>query len=128
MRQFNYTIAGLMASVLLVAVGFAALKSTWVELKTAVQVSYSPWLLEQVQTDNIESVTFRGLQIHGLLREPAVFKASNEAEAQRLTRFATSIPTTQDLNDLIRTLGSPLAPGTDGPRRGTQPRVMVESS
>jgi cell division protease FtsH len=52
---------------LILLVGFALIFWQFVP-KTHIQVEYNPWFLDRVKEDNVKSVVFEGVEIHGELR------------------------------------------------------------
>jgi cell division protease FtsH len=67
--------------------------------KTEIQVQYFPWFIEQVESDNIKSISFQGLEIRGELRERRPYSTPSGATTQ-VTRFYTYAPS----EDLIATV------------------------
>jgi cell division protease FtsH len=65
--------------------------------KTQVQVLYHPWFIEQVEHDNIKSISFQGNEIRGELRQVQPYTAPTGASTQ-VRRFYTYAPS----EDLIR--------------------------
>jgi cell division protease FtsH len=51
---------------LLLIMGFALIFWQFAP-RDEVAVSYSPWFLDQVDTDNIQSLTIEGIEVHGVL-------------------------------------------------------------
>ncbi len=70
--------------------------------KNEISVTYSPWFLEQVKSDNIESLVTDDLLIRGKLRKKAMF-LSGESGAQpvEVTKFTTSFPAKEMIKPLI---------------------------
>ena len=97
----------------------------WNPFKAEIRVSYYPWFLEQVDTDNIESITFQGREASGKLRTPDKdYKASPSATAQTVTHFVTTIPTEDALDRVLNALQGDAVPATGEPRK-TPPNVVV---
>jgi cell division protease FtsH len=65
--------------------------------KTEVQVLYHPWFIEQVENDNIKSISFQGNEFRGVLRHPQPYVTPTGASTVVL-RFYTYAPS----EDLIR--------------------------
>jgi cell division protease FtsH len=99
----------------------------WNPFRAEVRVSYYPWFLDQVNTDNIETITIQGSEARGKLRTPDEdYKPTDSAKAQTVTHFVTTIPTEDQLDKLLATLQSPTIPGTVPPEpRDNPPRVEV---
>ena len=97
----------------------------WNPFRAEVRVSYYPWFLDQVNGDNIETITIQGSEARGKLRTPDEdYKPGDNAKAQTVTHFVTTIPTEDQLDRLLAVLQSPTVPGTDTPRENP-PRVEV---
>src|ERR1700735_694335 len=59
--------------------------------KNETSVNYSPWFMEQVHNDNIESLATEGLVIHGKLRKETPYTSPEPGAApQKVNRFMTS--------------------------------------
>ena len=81
----------------LLVIGLLALIFWQFVPKAEVQVLYHPWFIEQVDNDNIKSISFQGNEFRGELREPQPY--STAAGASRLVkRFYTYAPS----EDLIK--------------------------
>ncbi len=96
----------------------------WNPFKAEVRVSYFPWFQNQVDYDNIESITFQGYEARGKLREPdKKYKASDSAKEQTVSYFVTTIPTDDQLDQLMGKLKGPIVPATGKPRENPPPRI-----
>ena len=60
--------------------------------KTEVQVLYYPWFMEQVERDNIKSISFQDREIRGELREkqPYTTPSGTNTPVQKFTTYAPS--------------------------------------
>ena len=99
----------------------------WNPFKAEVRVSY-PWFMDQINGDNIESITFQGNEARGKLREPdKEYKASENAKPQTVTYFVNTIPTEDQLDKVFGLLLADTLPGkepgTTVPRTLPRPRV-----
>src|ERR671915_2649543 len=57
------------------------------EPESRVRVPYSPFFLQQVNTDNVEEITSQGTDIEGTFKRRVTF-----GDAEPTTRFRTEIP------------------------------------
>jgi cell division protease FtsH len=89
--------------------------------KNEVLVNYSPWFLDQVDTDNIESLSTQGVEAHGKLRVPKRYAANREAKVQDVTNFVTYFPSEQSIDPVIQKLR------TNEPKPGNA-KVRIETS
>src|SRR5690348_4691300 len=70
-----------------------------------VQVNYSPWFLDQVQNDNIESITIEGLTARGKLRRETEYLASpKDTKPQSVREFLTYFPSEQSVDPIVQKL------------------------
>src|SRR4051812_27238164 len=76
---------------------------TWVLTgKNETSVNYSPWFIEQVKNDNIESLTTEGLVIHGKLRHETPYNPPDPGAApQKVSRFTTSFASEDQIKPVI---------------------------
>ena len=81
----------------LLVIGLLALIFWQFVPKTEVQVLYHPWFIEQVENDNIKSISFQGNEIRGELRQVQPYTAPTGASIP-VRRFSTYAPS----EDLIR--------------------------
>ena len=62
--------------------------------KTETAVTFSPWFMEQVHADNIESLSTEDLTIHGKLRTEALYHRPDlQNQPEKVTKFTTTSPT-----------------------------------
>src|SRR5262245_28916347 len=91
--------------------------------KTEVQVRYHPWFIEQVDNDNIKSISFQGNEFHGELREPQPYSTS-AGSSSLVRRFYTYAPS----EDLIKPVVEKLqAHAQNAKEKGVEP-VTIEGS
>ena len=76
---------------LLLLGGFALIFWQFVP-KTEIQVVYYPWFYEQVQDDNIKSLTIQGDEIRGELRKETDYVNTETKNKQEVTKFITNAP------------------------------------
>jgi cell division protease FtsH len=84
-------------------------------------VDYSPWFLDQVDNDNIESLTISGVQAEGKLRTPKKYQASKEAPIKTVTSFETYFPSEFSIEPVVQKIYS------HKPKAG-QPPTKVETT
>src|SRR5437667_7798990 len=77
----------------LLVIGFLALIFWQFVPKTEVQVLYHPWFIEQVENDNIKSLSFQGVEIRGELRavQPYVTPAGTSTPVRKFSTYAPSV-------------------------------------
>ena len=66
--------------------------------KNEVPVLYYPWFYEQVQSDNIKSITTQGEEIRGELRREHDYENPTTQTKQKVKKFITYAPTEQSLD------------------------------
>src|SRR5271154_1734266 len=76
---------------LLLLGGFALIFWQFVP-KQEVQVLYYPWFYEQVQADNIKSISIQGDEIRGELRKTTQYKNPTTQSVVPVTKFITYVP------------------------------------
>jgi cell division protease FtsH len=85
-------------------------------------VDYSPWFLEQVENDNIESLTITGLQAEGKLRDSKQYQASKEAKINTVKDFETYFPSEYSIDPVVQKIYS------HKPKAGQPPAKVVTTS
>ena len=78
--------------------------------KNEVEVAFSPWFTSQVETDNISSLNFQGLEAHGELRQPRNYEPKGTKTPVKVTKFIAYIPTPEMINQIIKDLKSEKTP------------------
>jgi cell division protease FtsH len=69
--------------------------------KNEASVNYSPWFLDQVEHDNIKSLSIQGLEVRGELREKVLYTPPSATVAQHVSRFVTYFPSEALLRDVV---------------------------
>ncbi|OJW04206.1 MAG: cell division protein FtsH [Planctomycetales bacterium 71-10] len=89
---------------------------------TETPVSYAPWFLDQVEAENIKSVSLMGVEIQGELREPRKYRSSptsnNEIEVRK---FITYFPSDEAVQPIVEKLSAK-------PKKAGVEPVRIESS
>jgi len=76
---------------LVLLVGFALI--FWLFVPTSeVLVDYNPWFLDQVTKNNIKSISFQGVEIHGELRTEEPFSGASTMTPMPVRKFYTYAP------------------------------------
>ncbi len=89
---------------LLLLGGFALMFWVFVP-RNEVQVLYYPWFFEQVQNDNIKSVSIQGLEIRGELRSDQPYQANPAATTPTIVhRFIAYAPSETSIEPLVQRL------------------------
>ncbi len=76
----------------LIVIGLLALIFWHFVPKQEVQVLYYPWFWEQVQNDNVKSVSIQGNEVRGELRKETTYSPSPGATPTPVRKFFTYIP------------------------------------
>jgi cell division protease FtsH len=73
--------------------------------KSEVAVPYS-WFYDQVERDNVKSLTLTGTEVRGELRREELFKdpGSNTAAPKKVVKFTTVFPTEHDVDEVQKKL------------------------
>ncbi|HZW31483.1 MAG TPA: ATP-dependent zinc metalloprotease FtsH [Isosphaeraceae bacterium] len=71
--------------------------------KNEVQVLYHPWFMEQVENDNIKSISFQGNEFRGELREPQPYSTTTGASTL-VRRFFTYAPSEELIKSVVEKL------------------------
>jgi cell division protease FtsH len=72
--------------------------------KTEVQVRYYPWFLEQVDTDNIKSITIQGTEIRGVLRSERPHQRLSSQAPVSVKWFVTAAPSEISIDPIVEKL------------------------
>jgi cell division protease FtsH len=88
---------------LLLLGGFALIFWQFVP-KTEVQVLYYPWFYEQVESDNIKSVTIQGTEIRGELRKEVTYQNSASQTTVPVRKFITNAPSDASVEPIVQKL------------------------
>ena len=85
----------------IVLVGFGVIIWQW-KPANETPVVYSPWFLDQVEQDNIKSISLMGTEIRGELREAKQYKALPNSQAEESVRkFITYFPSDEAIQPVI---------------------------
>jgi cell division protease FtsH len=79
-------------------------------------VPFSPWFLDQVESDNIKGLLIRGNEIRGQLRTARPYRIGSSANTSSVSQFVTYAPSQDSFGPLIKSL-------RDG-RRNNEPVVI----
>jgi cell division protease FtsH len=78
--------------------------------KPETPVVYSPWFLDQVENDNIKSVSIQGNEIRGELRREQPYQAPTSTSSQPVRRFITYFPSEQAIDAVVQKLRETKSP------------------
>ena len=106
-------------AVLLLIVLFALIFWQFVP-KSEVLVRYAPWFLDQVETDNIKSLSIQGIAVRGELRREQTYRTSSGTPVT-VRRFSTYLPSEASIEPLVQKLTKHDA------KRDTEP-VQIEGN
>src|SRR5271157_6051894 len=76
---------------LLLIGGFALIFWQFVP-KTEIQVLYYPWFIEQVESDNIKSISIQGNELRGELRKEQQYTNPSTLTTTLVRKFITNAP------------------------------------
>ncbi len=91
--------------------------------KNEVQVLYHPWFMEQVENDNIKSISFQSNEFRGELRRPQPYRTATGASTL-VKRFYTYAPS----EDLIQPVVERLQEHARDARKTNVDPVRIEGS
>ena len=60
--------------------------------RTETPVGYYPWFYEQVQADNIKSISTQGTEVRGELRKETMYRSAPNQPEVPVKRFVTNVP------------------------------------
>jgi cell division protease FtsH len=87
----------------LLITGFALM--FWVfRPETSVAVTYNPWFLDQVESDNIKSLVIRDTEIRGELRRDQPFWAGASLASVPVRKFTAYFPSQHSIEPVIKLL------------------------
>ncbi len=69
--------------------------------KNEVQVSYSPWFLDQVETGNIKSLSVQNTEVRGELRREQRYQPPSSATVLTVKKFYTYFPSEQSIQPVL---------------------------
>ncbi len=88
--------------------------------KPETPVVYSPWFLDQVESDNIKSITLTGTDVRGELRETRQYQGANSTNSVPVKQFVTYFPSEDAIQPVIDKLRSGV--------KGDNPPVRIETT
>ncbi len=88
---------------LLLLGGFAIIFWQFVP-KTEVTVGYYPWFHEQVEKDNVKSISILGTEIRGELRKETPYQSAPSTPPATVKRFITYAPSEPSIEPLVQKL------------------------
>ncbi len=96
--------------------------------KSEILVSYSPWFLDQVDGNNIKSLTIQGNEARGELRKKQDYLAPGATIAQAVTKFYTYFPSEASIDQVTTKLRAEAERAKlDQPRVETLPPTSANS-
>jgi cell division protease FtsH len=72
--------------------------------KPETPVVYSPWFLDQVESDNINNLTILGTEARGELREPQPYQGANSTSSVSIKTFITYFPSEESIDPVVQKL------------------------
>ena len=72
--------------------------------KAETAVQYYPWFYEQVQADNIKSISPQGLDLHGELRKEQFYQSAPNQPQVSVKRFVTNAPSEASVDAVVQKL------------------------
>ncbi len=72
--------------------------------KAEVQVLYAPWFLEQIEADNIESLSIQGVEVRGVLRKEQPYQGPTSKTPVPVRRFYTYFPSEASIEPIVQKL------------------------
>jgi len=88
--------------------------------KAEVQVSYAPWFLQQVDADNIQSLSIQGIEVRGVLRQVQTYQGLTSTAPVPVRKFYTYFPSEASIEPIVQKLTSP--------RKQGSPPVQIEAN
>jgi cell division protease FtsH len=88
---------------LLLLVGFGLIFYQFVPRAETV-VGYYPWFYEQVQADNIKSISPQGLEVRGELRKEQFYQSAPNQQQVTVKKFVTNAPSEVSLEAVLQTI------------------------
>src|ERR1700743_1986173 len=78
---------------------------TWlIKPSNEVTVNYSPWFLEQVKADNVESIATQNTRVQGKLRKESEYETPGTQSKIKVSKFVAYLPTEKALDDVLAVL------------------------
>ncbi len=72
--------------------------------KTEIQVNYYPWFIEQVESDNIKSLSIQGTELRGELRREQQYLNPSTLTPTVIRRFVTYAPSEDSIQPIVQKL------------------------
>src|SRR6516162_6719340 len=69
--------------------------------KPETEVDYSPWFLDQVESDNIKKISIQGTEVRGELRQDKPYQ-SGSSPSVSVHRFITYFPAEQSIEPVMK--------------------------
>jgi cell division protease FtsH len=88
----------------LLIIGILALVFWQFVPRAEVQVQYAPWFLDQVDSENIQSISIHGLEVHGVLRKSRPFQPPRSEAPIAVRRFSTYFPSEASIEPIVQRL------------------------
>ncbi len=87
--------------------------------RAEVEVPYAPWFLQQVEADNIQSLSIQGVEVRGVLRQEQPYQGPTSTAPVPVRKFYTYFPSEASIEPVVQKLTSP--------RDGDSPPVQIEA-
>ncbi len=72
--------------------------------KTEIQVNYYPWFIEQVESDNIKSLSTQGTELRGELRTEKIYLNPSTLTTIMVRKFVTFAPSDDSIQPIVQKL------------------------
>ncbi len=72
-----------------------------IQPRSEVAVEYSPWFLEQVEKDNVETLSLQGLEVHGKLRDEKTYNPPTQSSPVKVMKFSTYFPSEDSIKPIV---------------------------
>jgi len=72
--------------------------------KTEIQVNYYPWFIEQVESDNIKSLSIQGTESRGELRTEQQYLNPSTLTTTVIRKFSTNAPSEDSIQPIVQKL------------------------
>ena len=95
--------------------------------KIEVQVPYYAWFVEQVERDNIKSLSVQGIEMRGELRKEQPYLSPYNSTKVQVRKFTTNAPSEALIGPIVQKLiESDKTNQTEGKRTGERIRIDAE--
>jgi cell division protease FtsH len=102
-------------------IALVALITYLITPKPEVPVLYSPWFLDQVKADNIETLSIQGNRAQGKLRRDADYESPGSHTSQKINKFITHFATEAQIDKTLADLRNRNDKNTAEPKIDIQP-------